>query len=266
MRLTTVFAAILLLSVNALAGVSLDLVRTDAQGTETERTHISSQGGMLRIDSDGGPFSSDVSMIFLGDRFLVVDHDEKSYIVMDEAMLTEVSAKMNEVMKQMEAQLAQMPPEQRAMAEQMMKSQMGALSDMESAPPPRVEAIGPGEWNGRSCTRYAVFDGSEKSQDVCAAALDQIEGSAEMMEAFMQMARFVQKLSESLPGPLAASMASNPGAVIEQINGFPIHSIDYSLGEPSGESRLESIEEEALDESLFSAPEGYRLEDPFAGR
>ena len=26
------------------------------------------------------------------------------------------------------------------------------------------------------------------------------------------------------------------------------------------------IEQEALDDSLFAAPEGYRLEDPFAGR
>jgi hypothetical protein len=221
---------------------------------------------MLRLDSDGGPFSSDVSMIFLGDRFLVVDHDEQSYIVMDEAMLTEVSAKMNEAMKQMEAQLAKMPPEQRAMAEQMMKSQMDALSNMESAPPPRVEAVGPGEWDGTPCTRYAVFEGPDKSQDVCAAPLNQVEGSAEMMQAFMQMAKFVQKLSESLPGPLAASMASNPGAVIEQINGFPIHSIEYSLGEVSGETRLESIEEAALDDAQFAAPEGYRLEDPFAGR
>ena len=115
---------------SAYAGVSLDLVRTDAEGNETERTRISSQGGKLRMDSDGGPFSSAVSMIFLGDRFLVVDHDEKNYIIMDEAMLNEVSVKMNEAMKQMEAQLAKMPPEQREMAEQMMKGQMSALESL----------------------------------------------------------------------------------------------------------------------------------------
>jgi len=266
MRQAFVALSLLLALTTVRAGVSLDVVRVDMDGNETERTHISSQGDKLRIDSDGGPFSSDVSMIFLGDRFLVIDHDEQSYIIMDEAMLNEVSAKMNAAMEQMKAQLEKMPPEQRAMAEQMMKSQMAALSNMESAPPPRVEAVGPGEWGGTPCTRYVVFEGPDKSQDVCAAALNQVEGSAEMMQSFMKMAGFVQKLSESLPGPLAASMATNPGAVIEKINGFPIHSIDYSLGEVTGESRLESIEEEALDDSLFAAPEGYRLEDPFAGR
>ena len=266
MRYVTVLLATLVFCASAHAGVTLDLVRSDANGKELERTHVSSQGGKLRMDTDGGQFSSDVSMIFLGDRFLVIDHDEKTYIIMDEAMLNEVSAKMNDALKQMEAQLAQMPPEQRAMAEQMMKSQLSALSGTDSAGPPRVEAVGPGEWNGRPCTRYAVYEGAEKSQDVCAAPLEQVEGADEMIEAFMGMAEFVQKLTESLPGPLAASLSANPGAVMDQINGFPIHSVEYSGGERSAESRLESIEEGALDGAMFEAPSGYRLQDPFAGR
>ena len=57
-----------------------------------------------------------------------MDHKDKSYIVMDEAMLDEVSAQMSEAMKEMEAQLASMPPEQRAMVEQMMKGQMQGMT------------------------------------------------------------------------------------------------------------------------------------------
>lgn len=266
MQRITFVLFLLVLAGTAQAGVALDMVRVDTEGKEVERSQIFALGDKIRIDSNGGQFSSDVSMIFLGDRFLVVDHDEKSYIIMDEAMLTAVSAKMSEAMKQMEAQLAQMPPEQRAMAEQMMKSQMDAFANMEAAPPPRVEAVGPGAWAGTQCTRYAVFEGTEKSQDVCAAPLDQIEGAAEMMQGFMGMAKFVQKLTESLPGPLAASVSANPGAVMDQINGFPIHSIEYRLGQATGETRLESIREEDLDETVFAAPDGYRLEDPFAGR
>jgi len=101
---------------------------------------------------------------------------------------------------------------------------------------------------------------------VCAAPLDQVEGADEMIEAFMGMAKFVQQLTESLPGPLAASLSANPGAVMDQINGFPIHAVEYSRGQPSAESRLESIEEGPLDAAMFEAPAGYRLQDPFAGR
>jgi hypothetical protein len=257
---------LLVLSTSLYAGVALDMVRTDTSGKETERSEILAQAGKLRINSGGGPFSSAVSMIFLGDKFLVIDHDKKSYIIMDEAMLDAVSSKISEAMKQMEAQLASMPPEQRAMAEQMMKSQMPGMMDEQEPTSMRVEAIGPGEWQGRACTRYAVFNGTEKSQDVCAAPLDQVDGAADMMEAFHGMAKFVKKLTESLPGPLAASISDNPGAVMEQIEGFPVHSVEYQYGQATAEVSLQSIEEQELGPSVFAAPDGYKLEEPLAGR
>ncbi len=257
---------LLVLSAPLYAGVALDMVRTDTSGGEIERSQIFAQSGMLRIDSGGGQFSSAVSMIFLGDKFLVLDHDEKSYIIMDEAMLDAVSSKISDAMKQMEAQLASMPAEQRAMAEQMMQGQMSGMMGEQEATPIRVEAIGPGEWQGRACTRYAVFDGPEKSQDVCAAPLDQVDGAADMMEAFQGMAVFVTKLTESLPGPLSASISDNPGAIMEQIDGFPVHSVEYQYGQASAEVSLESIEEQELEATVFAAPDEYELQDPFAGR
>lgn len=266
MKITAAVFSLSLLAGSAQAGVALDMVRTDTSGDETERSQIFAQSGMLRIDSGGGQFSSAVSMIFLGDKFLVVDHDEKSYIIMDEAMLDAVSSKISDAMKQMEAQFESMPPEQRAMAEQMMQSQMPGVMGEQEATPMRVEAIGPGEWQGRACTRYAVFDGPEKSQDVCAAPLDQVDGAADMMEAFQGMAKFVTKLTESLPGPLAASISDNPGAFMEQIDGFPVHSVEYQYGQASAEVSLESIEEQELEATVFAAPDGYKLKDPFAGR
>jgi hypothetical protein len=80
------------------------------------------------------------------------------------------------------------------------------------------------------------------------------------------MAKFVQKLTESLPGPLATSISANPGAVMDQIDGFPVHSVEYSRGNPSAESHVDSIQEGPLDDTMFEAPAGYRLQDPFAGR
>jgi hypothetical protein len=111
-----------------------------------------------------------------------------------------------------------------------------------------------------------VVQGPDISQDVCSAPLDQVDGAADMTQAFKGMAKFVTKLSESLPGPLASSISDHPGAVIEQIDGFPIHSVEYQFGQSTGEVSLESIKEQELDESVFAAPEGYRLEDPLAGR
>lgn len=251
----------------SLAGVALDMVTKDMSGNEQERSQIYAQDGFLRLDSDGGPFAAEVSLIFDGSSFLVIDHGEKTYVIMDEAMLTQMSDKMSEAMEQMQAELAKMPPEQRAMAEQMMKSQMqGLMGDDEPAPPPRVEATGSGEWDGRACTKYDVFENDIKTQEICSAPLDQVEGAAEMMDTFQGMARFVKKLSESLPGPLGSSFNEHPGMVAELIEGFPIHTVEFRMGEPASEVSLEAIREEALPAAKFEAPDGYQLQDPFAAR
>ncbi|NIL94245.1 MAG: DUF4412 domain-containing protein [Woeseiaceae bacterium] len=258
---------VFVISAAADAGVALDMVSRDMDGKETERSQIYAQDGFLRLDSDGGPFASDVSLIFDGTRFLVMDHGEETYIIMDEAMLMEISNKMNEAMAQMEAQLATLPPEQRAMAEQMMKSQMGGMVRSQEPPaPPRVEKTGSGELNGRACTKFDVFEGDIKIQEICSAPLSQVNGAAEMMETYQGMAKFVKRLSESLPGPLGASFNDHPGMVAELIGGFPVRSVEYRMGQPVTEVTMESIKEEALNPGIFEVPEGYRLEDPFAGQ
>lgn len=255
-----------LLSSPLYAGVAMDMVTKDATGQETERTRIHAQSGMLRVDGTGN--QSNVSMIFLGDSFLVLNHDDKNYVVMDEAMLNEVTSQIDAAMKQMEAQLANMPPEQRAMAEQMMKGQMPGMTGQQSAapPPPTVEKIGASEWRSRPCMKYAVHEGGEKTQDVCAASLDDIEGADEMMQAFLGMAEFVKRMTESLPGAMTANISQNPGAIIDQVDGFPVHSVQYEFGTVSGEMSVESISEQALDDGLFAAPEDYQRQDPFQGR
>ncbi len=258
------FSILFLLSPLSYAGVAMDLVTTDASGQETGRTKIFAQAGNIRMDdrADG----SRNSMIFLGTEFLVVDHKDKSYFVMDEAMLTEVSSQIGEAMKQMEEQLAGLPPEQRAMAEQMMKGGMSGMMGQEKAPAPapRVEALGTGQWQSFKCRNYAVYEGAEKTQEVCAAAMKDIDGADEMIAAFRGMAEFVTKMTEMMP--MGSDDGLNPGELMEQINGFPVHTIDFKKGAVAGETSVESVSEQDLDDGVFAAPEGYKRQDPMRRR
>ncbi len=258
------FLVLASLSPLAQAGVEMDLVTRNATGEETDRAKIYAQSKMIRMDQGGG--NSDASMIFLGDRFIYVDHRKKSYIVMDEAMLNEVSAKISDAMKEMEAQLANMPPEQRAMVEQMMKGRMkGMMGEQDAASPkPRVESIGSSKWRSYSCERYAVFTGSQKNQEVCAAKLDDVAGSDEVIEAFIGMAAYIKKMTDSMP--MMPKDGLNPGELMEQFDGFPVHTIDYVGGKVLRETSLDAVSEKALDKDMFSAPPGYRREDPLGPR
>ena len=181
-------------------------------------------------------------------------------------MLDEVSAKMNEVMKEMEAQLASMPPEQRAMMEQMMKGRMQGMTAQQAPSPSasRVEAKGGGEWKSYKCRQYAVFEGAEKVQDICAAELDEVDGADEVIETFRNMAAYITKMTESMP--MGSDDRINPGELMDEIDGFPVHTIDYENGVVVGETLLDSVTEQDLDEGMFAVPEGYRRQDPFGSR
>lgn len=263
-KFVAVTFSFLLLPLSSHAGVSMYLVSTDATGKETGRLNFLAKSDMIRMDDLGN--DSRNSMIFLGDSFIVLDHKKKNYIVMDEAFVNEVSAQMNDAMKEMEEQLASLPPDQRAMAEQMMKGRMGQMmgQQQEAPPPPRVESMGAGSWKDYECEKFAVFMSGEKTQELCAADLNDIDGAAEMMKAFRGMAKFMTKMTESMP--MRADAGMNPGELMDQIQGFPVRTIDFRNGEIAGESFLESVTAQDLDDGLFGVPDGYEREDPMRRR
>lgn len=257
--------ALLLVSPYAWSGAVMDLVVRDASGQETGRSLIYAQSSMIRID-DVSAGRGDGSMIFLGDRMLYLDHRDKTYIVLDKAMLDDVSEKINDAMAEMEKQLAGLPPEQRAMVEQMMKGQMqGMMAQADAGKSgPRVESMGNRRWRSYDCEKFAVFEDDAKTQEVCAADLDDIEGADEIMQAFRSMAAYVKRLSESMP--MMASGGINPGELMDQFDGFPVHSVGFKNGKPVEETSVESVTEKELAPDLFAAPDGYQREDPFARR
>ncbi|MBT8089946.1 MAG: hypothetical protein KJO01_07040 [Gammaproteobacteria bacterium] len=262
MSITTSVGMFFLLSSLAHAGVVMDMVTKNASGREDDRSTIYAQSKMVRMDEVRGN-EIESSMIFLGNEFLYVDHRKKSYMVMDEAMLNEVSAQISDAMKQMEAELARMPPEQRAMVEQMMKGQMGGMMGQKDTPPPApsVKAVGSGKWLSKTCRKYAVFEGAEKTQELCAAELDDVDGGDEVMAAFRSMAAYITKMTESMPMDVNDGM--NPGELMDQIDGFPVLTTDYENGVAVRETSVDSVIEKNLEPGLFAAPDGYRRENPF---
>ena len=258
----------LAVSLPAYAGVEMNLVTEVPAGDIEESITVLAQDGKIRMEEIGDSSGEDMAMVFVDNKFIVIDHGNQSYIVMDEAMVAEVGSKMNAAMAEMKAQLAGMPPEQRAMVEQMMEQQMGGIMGEaeDSGPPLRVVETGSGSWESGDCTQYSVYEGDEKTQEVCAAALSDVEGADEALEAFTSMAKFMKSLAESMPGPMGASMAENPMLLMEQIDGFPVHTVDYANGAIASETTLKSVEEKSLDPALFTVPDGYVQQDPFAGQ
>ena len=264
-KLTAILINILICTSQQLfAGVVMEMRTNDGSGNEIGTSKIYAESGMVRLDNIGGSSDVQMSMIFQGDKFLMLNHEDKTYFVMDEAMLEEINSQMSAAMRQMEAQLANVPAEQREMIERMMKGKMqGMMPQQAQTEQPRVEAGGSSQWRSYPCVKYTIYSGNEKTQEICAASMDQIEGAGEVIEAFRKMAGFMKKMIASLPDMIASRVAANPMEMMDQIDGFPVHTLQFEQGELSQETSLESVSEQALEKSLFVPPSDYKKQDMF---
>lgn len=145
-----------------------------------------------------------------------------------------------------------------------MKGKMkGMMQQQAPVERPRVETGGPSQWRSYPCVKYTIYSGNEKTQEICAASMGQIGGSGEVMEAFRKMAGFMKKMTASLPDMVGSRAAGNPMEMIDQIDGFPVHTLQFDAGKVSQEVSLESVTEKALEDNLFGPPGDYRKQDMF---
>jgi hypothetical protein len=224
---------------------------------------IYAQGEMLRMDSRAEG-SGRMSIIFRDETLWMVSHEEKSCQTIDKEAMEQLSAQLGGVMKQMEAELAKLPPEQRAMMEKMMKSRMPAgMSGGGTAGPPRRIEVGAVDKVGEySCTLHTLFAGDDKVWEICAAAEKALPGAAsEALGAFRAMSRFADQLRETLQqGPLA-DMISTPFHEMNEVNGFPVRVRSFERGRVTNETTLKSIVNKDLEAAVFDVPDGYKVKN-----
>ena len=251
-----------------LGGVVVEMVSRDLRSNQEsppDKTYV--QGAMLRIEPHQEGGAAATAMIFRDNALLILNSQERSYYRMDEQTMTRLGSQISAAMQQMQEQLANLPPEQRAMMEEMMKGRMPEGMSMGGAGQPpalRVEPAGSERVGPYSCDKYAVYQGQNKTQEICVVPDSQIGALGEVMETFRAMARFTRKLVESTPqGPLS-NMTQNPFQVLDEIEGFPVLTRQFENGQPTHETLFKSASEQDLSDDLFSVPNGYREIDPFA--
>ena len=253
----------LLASPIANAGTVYELATRTMLGEEIDRMTFYEDGDQSRMDQAGTATGS-MTVIFKEEGFYVIDHAQKNYILMDKEMLDQISTQISEAMKQMEAQLAAMPPEQRAMVEEMMKSQMpgmGSGRGMGNGPVLEIKPVGEGSWKSYDCRKYEMLEDGVKIQEMCVTDYSEVDSSGALRESFKEMGEFMSQLFESMP--FGGQGVRNPLEMINKIDGFPVHAVDFENGVAVTETTLESAGQKDIDASMFELPAGYQQMDPF---
>jgi len=191
----------------------------------------------------------------------LIDDSRKKYFDLDEATLGELGSVLSGAMAQMQKSLEGMPPDQRAMAEQMLRKTLGAG---ESPKPPKfVRSSATRTIAGYSCTRYDVMQDGVKKSELWTSTDEALQPSPQEIETVRAMQRHLAKLLDAV-GALAANMADAGAGALRYdgtVEGFPVLTTVYDGDAVVSEMTLRKVDHDPVDPALLTVPDDYQPEE-----
>ena len=262
-KIISVLLLTLSFAICSYADVVFEMDQKQVSPEATHKTKGMVKGNNFKMDFYENGQKLDGAMIYRGDKkeMIMVNHDDKSYVVLDEAMMKELVGVMSEAMAQFEEAMKDATPEEREMMEKMMKGRMPGMGDSEIVEPV-IKKVGSSKVNSYSCTLYDVYRGDVKTSQHCVASWSSIEGGEEMKTVMLEMAAFMDQMAKSFSKSKGfmgnqLQFENNVFVQLRKLNGFPVQSIDYDSGAVESESQLVSTKKTTLNASDLEPPAGY---------
>ena len=260
-RLPKILSSILLMTFSTTslqAGEIIEFINKDfrnSSATEEAMQFLLSDGFMKM----SGDKNTDMIFNYAEQNMTIISHEDKSYMIFDQNTGSSIK---NEMEKMMEQALANVPPEQRAMVEKMMKQRMPQMagSHVAETKAPKTdfrETNRDDTINGYDCVYYEAYKNDQKENEYCVASWSELDASDNVQESFANMAKFMESFIEQISRMSPVEMDSNPFSFMKEMNGFPVLTRQYSKGKISEEITLSSITEKDIPDSVFQMPQGY---------
>jgi hypothetical protein len=258
------------------AGVTMVNDRAGSKST------VSMEGNKLRLETErsGRP----MTVLFDGDaqKLWMLDDAAKSYRTIDPQTMQPArdqqaktdamaSGQRAQADAQMQAALAQMPPERRAMVEAQMKQRQtsggpaapptaGASPGSSAGPAPSIDYKATGQHKkvaGHECDTYRELQDGKPKADGCYIPLARLGLTKDDFKAIDAFTQFRQSHFGGMGGPALPSVTTAPGIPAERTE------LDDS-GAPGTSSKMVSISTAKVPDDRFQLPAGY-TEQKFGG-
>jgi hypothetical protein len=266
-RVVSCAGALCLVAGQAWAADGVLIVQKITTAGGAPQTHqIQIEAHRMRAEVAGVGGRSQV-IVFDGthDVMMMIDDTNKTYSEITKADVEALSSQMSAAMSQMQDQLKNLPPEQRAQIEAMMRGRgMPGARGAGAAAPPKMQykktgTDHVGKW---TCDKYEGFTDGEKKQDLCTVDPKVLGLSMADFAVTKDVANFFQKL---MPGN--AAQMFRVGSMEDQgFSGVPVRSVT-TVGTGSVTSEIADVQRQSFPDTLFQAPAGYeKRPSPFTGR
>ncbi len=198
---------------------------------------------MTRWDQGG---SERHTVLFNADSrtLTIVNHGERSYMELDEARVKGVSDKMSAMMKQMEAQLANLPKEQR----EMLMERMPGFKRPESVSYSAEKTGGSDTVNGFRCDNYEVNKNGQPYMKACVSSHKTLGISSADFDTLATMFEAMKDMASQFSG-------SDDMMPLRELGGLPVRSKTADGGETS---EIVAVNDDRLDGELFAVDASYK--------
>lgn len=234
----------------AAAGVLI--VEKTATGGGPAQTHqVMIEKDRMRVEHDM-PSGDKGTVLFDGAKQVIrlLNYDKKTYTEMTKADVDAMGQKMSNVMAQLQEQLKNLPPDQRARMEEMVKSRMPSAS----APAPityrKVGMDTVGHW---TCDKYEGSQNGQKVAELCTVDPTVLGFVPADFEVSQKLAEFFKRLM-----PQEGDNVFRLGTADDQgFSGVPVKRV-FSVGPRQSVTEITQVSREQFPASAFDVPAGFR--------
>ena len=237
----------------ALAADGVLLVQQTTSGGKTGTNQVQMEKTRMRADVTG-PMGERMATIFDATKQVlwIINYDQKSYTEITKADVDRMSGQLNAAMAQMQEQMKNMPPAQRAQMEAMMRGRgFGAALANRARPQYRKTGTDTvGKW---TCDKYDALQNEQKVAELCTVDPKVLNLTAADVEISRQLAAFFEPLM-----PQNAAALFHLGSGDEQgFSGVPVRSIT-NIGPRQMTLELKEVSRQSFPDSTFALPAGLQ--------
>jgi hypothetical protein len=237
------------------------LVEKNTSGGTTTTNQIQIEKNRMRAEVSNAT-GGNQTMIFDGVKQVlwIVNNEKKTYSEITKEDVDRLSSQMSGAMQQMQAQLANLPPEQRARVEAMMKGR-GGMPGGAPAPKTEYKKVGTDKVNAWTCDKYEGTLNGQKNSELCTVEPQALGFTAGDFAVAGELQAFFAKLV-----PQGSENMFRIGSVQDQgFSGVPVRRV--SFGTRPSTAEITSVTHQNFSDAVFTVPDGYQKEaSPFAGR
>lgn len=253
----TLLWTVTLLATTAQAGVVLEYTaKSQPSGKSDVVERYYAQDGMMRVESvDAATGAVDRVHLLRDGAIYDLEPRTKTYRRMDPQTVKSLMGAQNE---RMQAMMAQLPPERRALMQQRLAQLQGGGG---TASLPTYSDTGRSDHAGSyACRIWTEEQSGHETAEYCVAAVSSLPGGSEFAASMKNALDTVHAIGASVQAARAAERIERIG----KMNGVPIRSRRFSTsGAVEHESVLSAARSQSLSAEQFAVPAGY-TEKPFA--